>query len=113
MPSAIVSPDEEERDRLEAQRNSKFRRGGAGRVVVGESKLNVSVLQQSMGDLAQFAEIRATMEDSCNAFHVPIAYMTTNVNMARPRMSNRSVRQIAKSAAPARRELPTTFKRLL
>jgi hypothetical protein len=56
MPSAIISPDEvigkEERDRLEAQWNTKFRRGGAGRVVVGESKLNVSVLQQSMGDLA-------------------------------------------------------------
>jgi HK97 family phage portal protein len=86
MPSAIISPDEvigeEERDRLEAQWNTKFRRGGAGRVVVGESKLNVSVLQQSMGDLAQLAEIRATMEDICNAFHVPIAYMTTNVNMA-------------------------------
>jgi HK97 family phage portal protein len=86
MPSAIISPDEvigeEERDRLEAQWNTKFRRGGSGRVVVGESKLNVSVLQQSMGDLAQLAEIRATMEDICNAFHVPIAYMTTNVNMA-------------------------------
>jgi hypothetical protein len=77
MPSAIISPDEvigeEERDRLESQWNTKFRRGGAGRVVVGESKLNVSVLQQSMGDLAQLAEIRATMEDICNAFHVPIA----------------------------------------
>jgi hypothetical protein len=86
MPSAIISPDEvigeEERDRLEAQWNTKFRRGGTGRVVVGESKLNVSVLQQSMGDLAQLAEIRATMEDICNAFHVPIATMTTNVNMA-------------------------------
>jgi HK97 family phage portal protein len=86
LPSAIISPDdvlgEEERDRLEAQWNAKFRRGGSGRVVVGESKLNVSVLQASMGDLAQLAEIRATVEDVCNAFHVPIAYMTTNTNLA-------------------------------
>jgi hypothetical protein len=75
LPSAIVSPEqvlgEEERDRLEAQWNQKFRRGGAGRVLVGEAKLNVSVLQASMGDLAQLAEVRATMEDVCNAFHVP------------------------------------------
>ena len=35
-----------------------------------------------MGDLAQLAEIRATVEDVCNAFHVPIAYMTTNTNLA-------------------------------
>jgi hypothetical protein len=75
LPSAIVSPDEvlgeEERDRLETQWNAKFRRGGSGRVLIGESKLNVSVLQASMGDLAALAESRATMEDVCNAFHVP------------------------------------------
>jgi HK97 family phage portal protein len=86
LPSAIVSPDEvlgeEERDRLETQWNAKFRRGGTGRVLVGESKLHVSVLQGSMGDLAQLAEIRSTVEDICNAFHVPIAYMTTNTNLA-------------------------------
>jgi HK97 family phage portal protein len=86
LPAAIVSPDdvigEEERDRLEMQWNDKFRRGGAGRVLVGESKLNVSILQASMGDLAQLAEMRATVEDVCNSFHVPIAYMTTNTNLA-------------------------------
>jgi Phage-related protein len=93
LPSAIVSPDEvigeEERDRIEMQWNEKFRRGGTGRVVVGDSKLNVSVLSQSIGDLAQLAEIRATMEDICNAFHVPIAYMTTNVNMANLQAADR------------------------
>lgn len=86
IPSAIVSPDEimgeEERDRLEARWNDKFRRGGAGRVLIAESKLKVDVLEHSMGDLAQLAEIRATMNDVCNAFHVPIAYMTTNTNLA-------------------------------
>ncbi len=86
LPSVIVSPDEvigeEELSRLESQWNQKFRRGGTGRALFAESAMKVNVLQQSMGDLAQLAEIRATMEDICNAFSVPIAYMTTNVNMA-------------------------------
>jgi HK97 family phage portal protein len=86
LPSAIVSPEgtlgEEERDRIELQWDDKFRQGGAGKVLVGDSKLNVNVLNASMGDLAQLAEIRATVEDVCNAFHVPIAYMTTNTNLA-------------------------------
>jgi HK97 family phage portal protein len=86
IPSAVISPDvvlgEEERDRLEGQWQDKFRRGGAGRVLIAESKLKVDVLQQSMGDLAQLAEMRATTNDICNAFHVPIAYMTTNTNLA-------------------------------
>jgi HK97 family phage portal protein len=86
LPAAIVSPDmtlgEEERDRFETQWNTKFRQGGSGRVLIGERKLNVSVLQASMGDIAQLAEIRATVEDICNAFHVPIAFMTTNATLA-------------------------------
>ena len=86
LPSAIVSPDagygEEERDRLETQWNDKFRQGGSGRVLVADQKLSVSVLQAPFGDLAQLAEIRATVEDICNAFHVPIAFMTTNTNLA-------------------------------
>jgi HK97 family phage portal protein len=86
LPSAIISPDqvlgEEERDRLETQWEDKFRRGGSGRVLIAESGLKVDVLQQSMGDLAQLAEMRATMGDVCNSFHVPIAYMTTNTNLA-------------------------------
>src|SRR5262249_31841565 len=40
VPDAVVTPDEvigeEERDRLEAQWNARFRRGGSGRVVVAE-----------------------------------------------------------------------------
>jgi HK97 family phage portal protein len=86
IPSAIVCPSEvigeEERDRYETQWNAKLRRGGAGKILVAESALKVNVLQHSMGDVAQLAEIRATMEDICNAFSVPISYMTTNVNLA-------------------------------
>lgn len=86
LPDAVISPDEamgeEERDRLESQWNTKFRRGGAGRVVVAESGLKVQLLDQSMGDLAALAEQGKTKEDIANAFHVPIAFLTTNTNLA-------------------------------
>jgi HK97 family phage portal protein len=86
IPAAIVSPDEvigeEERDRLETQWNSKFRRGGSGRVLVGESSLRVQVLSHSMGDLAALADIKATKEDVANAFHVPLSFLSTETNLA-------------------------------
>jgi HK97 family phage portal protein len=86
IPDAIVSPDEtigeEERDRMEAEWNTKFRRGGAGKVLIGETGLNVTLLNQSMGDLALLADIKASKEDIANAFHVPISYLTTNTNLA-------------------------------
>src|SRR5262249_1343206 len=72
IPSAIISPEEilgeEERDRLESQWNAKFRRGGTGRVLVGETGMRVQVLSHSMGDLAALADMAATKEDICNAF---------------------------------------------
>ena len=80
IPDAIVSPDEvigeEERDRLETQWNSRFRRGGSGKVVVAESALRVQLLAHSMGDLAALADMKATKEDVGNAFHVPISFLT-------------------------------------
>jgi HK97 family phage portal protein len=86
IPDAVISPDEtigeEERDRLEAQWNQKFRRGGAGRVVVAESGLKVQLLNQSLGDLAALTEMSVTKEDIANAFHVPLSYLTTNTNLA-------------------------------
>jgi HK97 family phage portal protein len=86
IPDAIVSPDEvlgeEERDRLEAQWNQKFRRGGAGRVLVAESGLKVQILVQSMGDLAALADMAATKEDIANAFHLPISYLSSQTNLA-------------------------------
>jgi HK97 family phage portal protein len=86
IPSAVISPDEvlgeEERDRLESQWNAKFRRGGAGKVLIGETGLRVQVLSHSMGDLAALADMKATKEDIANAFHVPIAYLTGNTNLA-------------------------------
>ncbi len=86
VPSAIISPDgtlgEEERDRLQTEWDMRFRRGGSGRVVVAESGLRVQLLAQSMGDLAALADMRATKEDIANAFHVPLAFLTTDTNLA-------------------------------
>jgi HK97 family phage portal protein len=86
VPNALVTPDEvigeEERDRLETQWNQRFRRGGSGRVVVAESPLKVQLLQHSMGDLAALADLRATKEDICNAFHVPLSFLTSETNLA-------------------------------
>jgi hypothetical protein len=86
IPSAVISPDEvlgeEERDRLEAQWNARFRRGGAGRVLVGEAGMRVQVLSHSMGDLAALADLAATKEDICSAFHCPVAFFTRETNLA-------------------------------
>jgi hypothetical protein len=75
LPAAILTPadtlGEEERDRLETQIKDRFGRGGAGRILVGESSLQVHVLAHSMGDLAALADARATKEDIANAFHCP------------------------------------------
>jgi HK97 family phage portal protein len=86
VPDAIVSPEEvigeEERDRLETQWNQRFRRGGSGRVVVAESSLRVQLLAHSLGDLAALADQRATKEEIANAFHVPLAFLTSETNLA-------------------------------
>lgn len=86
MPSALICPEtvlgEEERDRLEAELNQKLRRGGAGRLLVAESNLKVQLLSASLGDLAALADLQATKEDIANAFHVPIAFLTRETNLA-------------------------------
>ncbi len=94
IPDAVVSPEdtlgEEERDRLETQWNQRFRRGGTGKVVVAESALRVQLLQHSMGDLAALADVQATKEDIANAFHIPIAFLTTQTNLANLQAARRS-----------------------
>ncbi len=86
IPDALITPDaiigEEERDRLQAQWNSYFRRGGTGRVLVTESSMKLQVLPHSMGDLAALADMNATKEDIANAFHVPLSFLTTQTNLA-------------------------------
>ena len=51
-------------------------------MVVAESGLKVELLNQSMGDLAALADMKATKEDIANAFHVPLAFLTTQTNLA-------------------------------
>ncbi len=102
LPDALISPEEvmgeEERDRLEMEWNAKFRRGGAGRVVVPDSPVKVQLLEQSMGDLAALAEQGKSKEDIANAFHVPIAFLTTNTNLANLYASERQ--HMAQAIAP-------------
>ena len=89
---------EEERDRLEAQWNAKFRRGGAGRALIAESGMRVSILAHSMGDLATLAEYGATKEDIANAFHCPLAFLTKETNLANLQAAEHQ--HMAKAIAP-------------
>ncbi len=86
VPDALICPEsvvgEEERDRLEAQWNQRLRRGGAGRVVIAEANMKVQLLAHSMGDLAALADMRATKEEIANSFHVPLAFLTSETNLA-------------------------------
>ncbi len=108
VPDAIVSPDEvigeEERDRLETQWNQRFRRGGSGRVVVGETGLRVQLLEHSMGDLAALAEAGATKEDIANSFHVPVAYLSSQTNLANLQASQAQHMQLAIAPRLERRD---------
>jgi HK97 family phage portal protein len=102
LPDAIVSPDdvmgEEERDRFESEWNTKLRRGGGGKVIVAETGLKVQLLQQSMGDLAALAEQGQTKEDIANAFHVPLAFLTSSTNLANLQASEHQ--HMAKAITP-------------
>jgi HK97 family phage portal protein len=86
IPDAILSPEEvigeDERDRLEIQWNQRMRKGGAGRVIVADQKMNLSLMSHSMGDMAALADAGMNKELICNAFLVPVPMFTTNTNLA-------------------------------
>lgn len=86
LPSVILSPGdvlaEEERERLEAAWLQKFARGGNGRILVAESSLSVDVVNPALGDLAALAEAGATREEIANVFGIPMAFLTTQTNLA-------------------------------
>src|SRR5208283_6121887 len=46
------------------------------------TNLEVKMLQHSLGDLAALAEMKITKEDIANAFHVPLAFLTSETNLA-------------------------------
>ncbi|MCI0380332.1 MAG: phage portal protein [Gemmataceae bacterium] len=86
LPNAIIGPEGTlgtgERDRLEAQFQERFRRRGQGQALVTDSKIHVTQLSQSLGDLAALADIKATKEDIANAFHVPLPFLSGDTNLA-------------------------------
>jgi len=49
---------------------------------VAESSLSVDVVNPSLGDLAALAEAGATKEELANVFGVPMAFLTTQTNLA-------------------------------
>jgi phage portal protein BeeE len=70
----------------------------SGRVLVGETSMKVQLLSQSLGDLAALADMRATREDICNAFHVPLAFLTSETNLANLQAAEHQ--HLAKAIAP-------------
>jgi hypothetical protein len=46
----------------------KFRRGGAGRILAGETGVKVQLLLQCVGDIAALAEMGNTKKDIATAF---------------------------------------------
>lgn len=85
-PDIVLTPKEaisvDERDRLELQWNTKYKRGGNGKLLVAESDFGVELLNGQMGDIALLAEKGANSDDICNAFHVPLSMLSTNTNLA-------------------------------
>ena len=86
LPSVILAPEDmlapDERDRLERQWRQKFGRGGHGQALVADANLKVTLLSQSLGDLAALADAKAAKEDIANAFGVPLPLLSGATNLA-------------------------------
>lgn len=81
-PDAIISPKGDfagmgdgERERLEKQLLNKFKRAGAGGILIGTSELSYQSLQMSSRDSELLARKEVTKTDIANAFGVPIALL--------------------------------------
>ena len=85
-PDAILSPGEvigpDERDRLEMEFNEKFRRGNTGKIMVTESDMRLMPLAWPSGNEDSLSQHGMTKEDICNAFGVPLSYVTKETNLA-------------------------------
>ncbi len=87
LPSAIITPGEggvgtDEHKRVESEWRQKFQHGGRGQVLITDSTFKVTLLSQSLGDLAALADLKATKEDIANAFHVPLPFLSGDTNLA-------------------------------
>lgn len=86
MPGLIVSPKEalgpEEAERLERRWSRKFRRGGNGKILVGESSVDVRPLNIPPKDLEMLAAYGVRKEAIANGYGIPMAYLTKDTNLA-------------------------------
>jgi len=86
LPSVLLAPAEQmglaERQRLEAEWQQKFVRGGQGKLLIADTQVRMQLLSHSMGDLAALADMKATKEDIANAFHVPLPFLSGDTNLA-------------------------------
>ena len=90
MPSGMVSPKtyegnmgEEERKIFERQWKNKFKRTGAGGIVIANEALEFTKFSFSSKDAELLARKKVTKNDIANAFDVPIALLESeNINRA-------------------------------
>ncbi len=92
-PDMLVSPKEpigqQEAMRLERKIQNKFRWGGGGGVLVGESGLDYKPLVFPPSDLAALQLRKVSKEEIANAFQVPISLLRTeDVNRANAEAGN-------------------------
>lgn len=86
VPGVVLSTSqplgEEEVARIESRWQQRFGKGGSGRLLVTDADFKVSTIQYSPADMASLAEAGATREEIANAFGVPLAYLTSDTNLA-------------------------------
>ena len=88
-PDALISPKSEDssmqpevRDRFEHKLNTKFRKGGAGGIMVSGTPLSVDPLSFPAKDMEMLAFHGISKEEVCNAFAVPVQFFTPRGNLA-------------------------------
>ena len=86
VPGVVLSTNqplgEEEVARIESRWQQRFGKGGSGKLLVTDADFKVSTIQYSPADMASLAEAGATREEIANAFGVPLAYLTSDTNLA-------------------------------
>ena len=102
LPGVILSPEEpmheNERDRLEAIWNARFRNQGNGKILVADGGMKVQPLSPRLGDPSSLLEAAATRDDIANAFGIPLAFLTKETNLANLRAAERQ--HLAKAIRP-------------
>jgi HK97 family phage portal protein len=86
IPGTIVSPKADigtaEADRLEMKYKKKLRKGGNGGLIVSDYAVDVKSFATSPKDAELLASYRVTTDEICNAFGVPLSYLSKDSNLA-------------------------------